>query len=74
MGISTKKVGVYMYFRVIKENPERAYNAELERQKCKRKKLNKKLHFSYCTKIGKSCRPPVRNKPMGWEPDSWKDF
>lgn len=63
-----------MYFRVIKENPERAYNTELEHQACKRNKKNKRPHFSYCTKIGKSPHPPVRNKPMGWEPDSWKDL
>lgn len=63
-----------MYFRVIKENPERAYNTELERQACKRNKKHFMFCFSYCTKIGKSRRPPIRNRPMGWEPDSWKDF
>lgn len=64
-----------MYFRVIKENPERAYNTELEHQACKRKNrkdINDRHHFSYAVKIGKSPHPPVRNKPMGWEPDSWK--
>lgn len=66
-----------MNFRVIRDNPERAYNAAWERRACKRKNrkdINDRHHFSYAVKIGKSPRPPVRDKPMGWEPDSWKDL
>lgn len=62
-----------MFFRVIKENPERAYNTALERQAGKRpKKPDEQQGLSYCTRIGRSPRPPKRTKPIGWEPDSWE--
>lgn len=59
-----------MWFKVIPDNPDRAYNSALERRKVK-PTPSEKDHYSYPVRIGKSHTPPNRAKPIGWEPDNW---